>query len=221
MKDSTIHWKQRGIPNGVLFATRTMRIHEYLTMNPHWADKFLNHLLALDLREAPHGLYGIRRAYARDGRLPTLAHVLGSKKKSGFIHAYYPEYVRQWQLSDDLVFLDGLCVVALNISDRATTKVREFGSAYRLDSHNSKDLKESEWNLERLVLRSVGKTSDLSEKARLLVLHTASKKEVAPLLGRCGDAEFLAKYGIERRWIDWEDHFGRKIHTSLSLWVPI
>ena len=127
----------------------------------------------------------------------------------------------QRQLWEVVVFAAGFRVITLEIMDHATTKVREFGSAHRLDAHNSKDAKEPTWNLERLVLRSVEKTSDTSVKARLLVLHTASKKEVSPLLGRCGDTEFLAKYGIERHWMDWEDRLGRKIHTTLSLWVPI
>src|SRR5438132_5936 len=44
----------------------------------------------------------------------------------------------------------GECFV-LQVLDYATTKVRHYGSAYRLDEHHSKEASEPDWELERLV----------------------------------------------------------------------
>ncbi len=50
-------------------------------MNTPWQIVILDALEALDQKEGPHGLYGIRQAHSSSGRLPKLAHLLGSPGK--------------------------------------------------------------------------------------------------------------------------------------------
>src|SRR6266446_6140063 len=103
-------------------------------MNQPWPTSMLDALEALDGQEKPHGLYGIRQAHSQKGRLPTLAHLLSSFGKASKFRPAGVRGIRNRFGSDAIGFCTeaGECV-ALQVLDYATTKVRHYGSVYRLD----------------------------------------------------------------------------------------
>jgi hypothetical protein len=196
-------------------------------MSQSWPARFLDYLEIVDTQEAPHGLYGMLRAYAPEGRLPTLAEVLAAPgkidllKKCGFSN---PSAHRRYRspFSDRrkevLGFSVGAERVSLDILNYATTKVRHYGSAFRLDKRHLKQPKEPGWDLESLVPklgRSRGETD-----AILLIAHYASMRELEGVLGKTVEHPFLDRYGLAHYARDRDDPYERGFRTSLQLWVP-
>jgi hypothetical protein len=198
-------------------------------MRAHWAEIFLGRIRSLDQSESPHGLYGIRRAYNPNGPLPTLAHVLASDKKAGFFSNHYDTSGRQNPLWNTVTFVaenDGAIqtsiVVSLTIDDFATTKVRKFGASHRIDPRNRKESLERP-NIGRLVRKAVQLKDRFPVKcmnALFFLLHTATEAEAAQIFGRYGEALFLARYGIERHSLRWNDELGRDFVTTATIWSP-
>lgn len=190
-----------------------------------WPTTLLQRLEALDVSEAPHGLYGIRWAYSSGDHFPQLAHVLASNKRAGFFPKHYGTSGSQNQNYDSVVFCDpsNAVVVSLTMEDLATTKVRKFGSSYRVDLKHRKE-SECQVDVRRLVRRSVRHSmSDgiHSVGALLLIAHTTDENELTSLLGDYGESDFLKRYGMQRHTLEWKDRFGRGFLTTLNLWVPI
>jgi len=191
-------------------------------MSTSWQTLLLDALDALDLEEAPHGLYGILQAHAANGKLPTLAYLLASPtgKLAVLRRAGLRSYHRRLH-SDDLGFaVEGVGEVALRVLDYATTKVRHYGSAYRLDTHHAKETRAPDWELESLL----PKLRNLHPKdvhGVLLVAHFAASNEIAPVLGRSTDPVFLNRYRLAHLAREWEDRQGRVFQTAVHLWHRI
>jgi hypothetical protein len=120
-------------------------------MTQTWPMRLLDQLELVDTQEAPHGLYGIRRAYAPEGPLPSAAHVLASPGKVGLPAKCGFSGGSARPGSDTLSFTSGAETVSLRVLDYATTKVRHFGSAFRLDKRHVKQPRARAWDLETLV----------------------------------------------------------------------
>ena len=120
-------------------------------MNQTWPMRLLDQLELVDAQEAPHGLYGIRRAYAPEGKLPSAAHVLASPGKVGLLTKCGFSGRSTSPDSHILSFTSGGETVSLQILDYATTKVRQYGSAFRLDKRHVKQPREPAWDLNTLV----------------------------------------------------------------------
>src|SRR6266487_5887449 len=120
-------------------------------MNQTWPMRLLDQLELVDTQEGPHGLYGIRRAYAPEGPLPSAAHVLASSSKVGLLAKCGLSGRSPGHGSDAISFTSGVERVSLQVLDYATTKVRHFGSAFRLDKRHVKQPREPAWDLDTLV----------------------------------------------------------------------
>ncbi len=186
-------------------------------MKSGWQKVVLDGLEALDGQESPHGLYGLREAYSVEGRRPSLAHLLGASGKTSVLrHAGFQDLHSRFG-SEKLRFRtedgDG---VALQVLDYATTKVRQYGSAYRLDTHHGKLPTPPDWDLESLVPKLPDGTP--GTRGILLVAHFASGKELPDLLGRSTSPEFLSRHGVAHFSRGWEDRHGRGFLTAVLLW---
>jgi hypothetical protein len=183
-----------------------------IPMNQPWPIRLLDQLEILDTDEAPHGLYGIRRAYAPEGPLPTMAQVLGSPRKVGLpAKCGFAGRAHGWE---NLSIATGSAHISLRILDYATTKVRHFGSAFRVDRNPGKASKEPAWDLMTLLPKLRG------SHALLLVAHTATVKEIETVLGKTTDPAFLERYALDHHAREWDDRYGRGFRTALHLWVP-
>jgi hypothetical protein len=180
-------------------------------MNPTWPQRLLDQMELLDTDEAPHGLYGIRRAYAPEGPLPTMAQVLGSPRKVGLqARCGFGGRAHGWE---NLSIVTDSAHISLRVLDYATTKVRHFGSAFRVDRNPGKASKEPAWDLESLAPKLHGRD------ALLLIAHTATAKEIEAVLGKTTDPAFLERYTLEHHTREWDDRYGRGFRTALHLWV--
>jgi hypothetical protein len=189
-------------------------------MKPCWQNRLLDSLEALDLQERPHGLYGLRQAYAVQGRLPTLAHLFGSKGKTNVLRRSGLEGIQSRFGSHDLWFNaeDGEGII-LRVLDWATTKVRHYGSAYRLDEHHGKPPRTPDWDLESLVPKLSSRGPGDYRHGILLVAHYASGKELQKVLGRGDSPDFLSRYKVAHFARGWEDRYGRGFRTAVRLWT--
>ena len=187
-------------------------------MSQSWPIRLLDQLELLDTEEAPHGLYGIRRAYAPEGPLPTAAHVLGSPRLAGLLRKCHLQGPSPRPNSDTLTFTAGGEEVWLQVSAYATTKVRHFGSAFRLDKHPGRQPQEPRWDLESLVPKL--RRDRYQTRSLLLIAHTVNPREVEAVLGKTTDPAFLDRYVLTHLTREWDDRYGRGLHTGLHLWVP-
>jgi hypothetical protein len=189
-------------------------------MNRSWPTHLLDQLELLDTKEAPHGLYGIRRAYVPEGRLPSAAHVLGAPGKADLLRkcGFSGRSSDQW--SDTLSFSTGAERVSLQILDYATTKIRHFGSAFRLDKRHTKQSTEPRWDLETLVPRLSKQSCSRETCALLLIGHYVTPREIEGVLGKTIQPAFLDRYSLEHHTRAWDDWYGRGFRTALHLWVP-
>jgi hypothetical protein len=187
-------------------------------MNPIWPITLLDHLELVDTQEAPHGLYGMCRAYAPEGRLPTAAHVLSAPGKVGLLKKCGFSGSTTGQRSDVLEFTAEGESVSLQILDYATTKVRHYGSVFRIDKRHVKQQRDPAWDLETLVPKL--------ERDRywtygiLLIAHYSSIREIEGVLGKTTDPAFLDRYKLALHHREWEDRYARGFCTALHLWVP-
>jgi hypothetical protein len=186
-------------------------------MKPDWQKVVLDGLEALDGLESPHGLYGLCEAHSVEGRRPSLAHLLVASGKTsvlrqaGFqdLHSRFGSEKLRFRTEDG----DG---VALQVLDYATTKVRHYGSAYRLDTHHGKVPAPPDWDLESMVPKLPDGTP--GTRGILLVAHFASGKELPDLVGRSTSPDFLSRHGIAHFSRGWEDRHGRGFQTAVLLW---
>jgi hypothetical protein len=174
---------------------------------------------AFDVREAPHGLYGVLPEYVNGGRMPSLAHVLALPRAKvlreigGNCHS---------RLRDTRVriHVEGAWV-SLTVLDHATTKVRRFGSAYRLDAHDGKPPLAPPWRLDSLVPK-LGKgigSWGYRRQALLVVMHAETEREIHTFAGRVAEPAFLDRYGVAMTRDLWSDRYDRGFFTGVYLWV--
>jgi len=191
-------------------------------MSTPWQIVILDALEALDQKEEQHGLYGIRRAHSSSGRLPKLAHLLSSPGKTDILRCNGFRAIQSRFASGDLWFSTktGECVV-IQVLDYATTKVRHYGSTYRVDEHHTKKVKEPDWELESLVPKLSTKQRIDSTRGILLVVHFRQEKEVKTLLGRSADQDFLGRYQVSHYGRGWQDRYGRDFSTAIHLWTSL
>ena len=191
-------------------------------MSTFWQILILDALEALDRREEPHGLYGIRQAHSSKGRLPKLAHLFSSPGKTDILRCNGLRGIQTRFGASDIWFTTGSgeCVV-LQVLDYATTKVRHYGSAYRLDEHHSKEASEPDWELERLVPKLSTRKHNDSTRGILLLTHFRHEKELESLLGRSTDPDFLGRYQIAHFRREWQDRYGRDFRTATHLWTSL
>ena len=189
-------------------------------MSPCWQILILDALEALDQQEEPHGLYGIRQAHSSKGRLPKLAHLLSSPGKADILRCNGLRGTQSRFGSSDLRFSTGSgeCVV-LEVLDYATTKVRHYGSAYRLDEYHTKPTTEPDWELESLVPKLSTKKRSNSTRGILLLTHFRHEKALNCLLGRSTDPDFLGRYQVAHFKREWQDRYGRDFRTAMHLWT--
>jgi hypothetical protein len=187
-------------------------------MNQTWPTRLLDQLEVVDTREAPHGLYGIRRAYAPEGPLPSAAHVLGSPKKVGLPAKCGFSAGFNKPRSDTFSFTAGSEAVSLQVLDYATTKIRHYGSAFRLDKRHVKESREPAWDLETLVPKLA--RDRFATHSILLIAHYVSRREIEDVLGKSTDPAFLKRYILAHYSREWDDRYARGFRTALHLWIP-
>ena len=180
----------------------------------------LDCLESLDRQESPHGIYGIRQAYSTNGRLPTLAHLFSSAGSTNILRPCGLKGNQSRYDSDDLRFglETGECI-SLQVLDYATTKVRLFGSTYRLDDHQAKKSEQPKWDLESKVPKLSGSSQGALTMGILLLIHYASGSEIMSVLGRSTSLEFLSRYQIAHFNHVWEDRYKRGFQTAIHLWT--
>src|ERR1051326_5821863 len=170
-----------------------------------WPTQILDQLERIDAREAPHGLYGFRNAYASEGRLPTAAHVLGSPRMADLLGKCSFAKRSFYQSSETLIFAAGVERVSLQILDFATTKVRHFGSVFRLDKRHTKRSNEPRWDLETLVARLSRPRWSNETASLVLIAHYVSPKEIEVVLGKTIQPAFLERYELAHHTREWDD----------------
>jgi hypothetical protein len=188
-------------------------------MKTPWQIAILDALEALDRKEEPHGLYGVRQAYSTGGRLPKLAHLLSSPGRTDILRCNGFRSTQSRFASHDIWFSteDGDNIV-LQLLDYATTKVRHYGSSYRVDERHTKKPKEPDWELESLVPKLSTKQRTCSIRGILLIVHYRQEKELVGRLGRSADADFLGRYQVSHVSRCWQDRYRRDFSTAIHLW---
>lgn len=186
-------------------------------MNPTWPARLLDQLENVDRKEAQHGLYGIRHAYAPEGILPSAAHVLSAPDKAGLLKKCGFGGGTTRPGNDLLTFTAGREAVSLQVLDYATTKVRHYGSAFRIDKRHGKPSREPSWDLESLVPKL--RRDRWGTYALLLIAHYTLAREIESVLGKSVDPAFLDRYALAHEGREWEDRYGRGFRTALHLWV--
>jgi hypothetical protein len=189
-------------------------------MSQSWPTQLLDLLERVDAEEAPHGLYGIRRAYTPEGPLPSAAHVLGGPSMVNLFRRCGFSGGTSGRHSQVVSFTTGGETVWLQILDYATTKVRHFGSAFRLDKHHTKQSSEPRWDLETLVPKLTRQSRLYETQSLLLIAHFVSDSDLKKVLGKTVDPAFLDRYGLACHVRMWDDRYARGFRTALHLWVP-
>lgn len=157
--------------------------------------------------------------------MPTLAEILKSPKRTDFIRKLGFKRHYSGIDGDILAFaVDETLETEVRVLDYASTKVRDFGSSYRLDLQNRKQSSEPEWNLERIVPKLAkrgrhGYRSETSSHSILLIAHAPTRSDIHALVGRARDESFLKSYSISLVTREWEDRYGRDFHSALYLWT--
>lgn len=147
-----------------------------------------------------------------------MAHVLASPRKVGLLRKCGFSGGSSDQRSDTLYFASETERVSLQIFDYATTKVRHYGSAFRLDRRHVKQHTEPAWDLESLVPKL--RVDRYGTPSILLIAHFVSRKEIESILGKTTDPVFLDRYALAHDSRKWEDRYGRGFRTTLHLWAP-
>jgi hypothetical protein len=192
-------------------------------MNAPWRIVILDALDALDRREAPHGLYGMRQAHSLNGRLPSLAHLLSARgntdilRRNGYRTTVAP--VDHRHLSFRTVEGER---VSLGVIDYATIKVRKYGSSYRVDEgYTKKKPKKPEWELESCLSEFFTCEGCPFSHALLFVAHFRDPKEYRSLLGRSTEPEFLDRHELIHLARHWKDRYDRGFETAIHLWSSV
>ena len=192
-----------------------------------WQDRFLDGLVALDIEESPHGLYGIREAYATDAKpLPSLEHILWSPHGADFVRRHGFSEPPQTRIRRSHLILERDQIVSVNILNLASTKVRRFGSTYLLDKSTKKREFEPDWDIIK-ELTHLSKTSrlafrsDLRSRALLLIAHAPRLEAVHEFLAEVRIATFLDRYELAFCEREWLDQYGRGFSTGLYLWNTV
>jgi len=189
-------------------------------MNESWQIRFVDGLEALDREEAPHGLYGVRQARSDGSRLPGLAHCLSASGRTGFLRRNgFRGSQSPFGLGRLNFTTEAGKQVVLEVLDYATTKVRHYGSAYRLDEHHGKPPKQPLWDLEILVPKLSTRRHADRIRGILLIVHYRHEREISDVLGRTTGAGFLDRYELLHVARGWEDRYGRDFQTVVHLWT--
>jgi hypothetical protein len=157
--------------------------------------------------------------------MPTLAEILKSPKRTHFIRKL--GFKRHYSGTDEdiLAFaVDETLEAEVRVLDYASTKVRDFGSSYRLDRQNRKQSSEPEWSLERIVPKLAkrdrhGYHSETSSHSIVLIAHAPTRSDIHALVGRTRDNGFLMSYSVSLVTREWEDRYGRDFHSAMYLWT--
>ena len=188
-----------------------------------WQQRFLDALVAFDLEESPHGLYGIREAYASEGKpLPTLEQILWSRHPAGLVERFgFGDLPTKRVIRGKLV-IDENRSISMKFLNMASTKVRRFGSTYLLDKSASKREFEPEWDMTK-ELTHFSKSQHRSrfrheEQSVLLIAHAPRLERVHEFLGHVRDPAFLDRYQLELHEREWSDQHGRGFSTGIYLW---
>ncbi len=191
-------------------------------MDRHWANATIEELRALDREEAPHGLYGLREAYQTKTWLPKLSAVLNeprvqfARRLGG---ASPPTRFHGDALSLELPGQS----VELKLRDYADTKVRKFGSAYRLDNasrvhHESPSLPRELPKLAKRA-REARKPSSIARSfGYLLIGYFRRERDGVELCHQATSPAFLERYGLAYIAESWPDIHGRDFQVMMSLW---
>jgi hypothetical protein len=189
-------------------------------MSQPWPTRLLDQLELVDIQEAPHGLYGMRRAYVPEGRLPSAAHVLGAPGMVDLVSQCGFSGRSSDPRKDVLSFTVGVERISLQILDYATTKVRHYGSAFRVDKRHIKQPREPVWDLETLVPKLSKLSRGYNTCGILVIAHYVSTREIESVPGKTADPTFLDRYVLAHHTREWDDRYARGFHTALHLWVP-
>lgn len=179
-------------------------------------------LRRVDRDEAPHGLYGLRHARQKGERLPKLPAILTGpgvrlvQRIGGSLHAGRPG-------SDCFSFgLGGARTVVIRLRSHADTKVRRFGSAYRLDKKTDilhepvPDMASEVPKLAQYVRADHGRF--VYSYGILFIGHFGAERDGLSLLGRSVSPEFVARYDLTHVASSWRDAHGRDFCTMIHLW---
>ncbi|WP_411847371.1 hypothetical protein AAFN60_08510 [Roseibacillus persicicus] len=204
------------------------------TEDQSWKQQFLAGIAAIDCKEAPHGLYGLREFYRKDGKLPPLSELLCHRDSpvsllnrfgwtAGYCHVgSRPSYRESFSFD-----LPNNETVDMRIVTFASTKVRSYGGAYHLDKAHGKTPPEKP-KMDSIVPKVSRHTSDKLRpsswswtQACLFIAHVARASEFEQLLGKAAETTFLTRYKLQLDEFRWEDRFGRDFSTGFFLWSPL
>lgn len=192
-----------------------------------WQTRLLDALIALDQEESPHGLYGLREAHSTDPRqLRSWEYILWSPAATDFVrrHGFGPPPGHR--LGRSLLSIEGTGAVSIKILNLASTKVRCFGSAYRLDKATPQREFDPDWDISRELThlwKSKSRYGFSPRKTRsvLLISHAAKIQNVHEFLGDVRSVSFLQRYHLELHERDWSDHYDRGFESGIFLWTEI
>lgn len=193
-----------------------------------WQDHFLTSLVAFDLEEGPHGLYGIRESYASEGKpLPTLEKILWSRHPAGFVERFgFGDHLSRRIQTGRLIVAEDR-PVTMKFLNLASTKVRRFGATYLLDKATPKREFEPDWDITKeLTHFSKSKTKSRfrcqsQEQCVLLIAHAPRLDAVHQFLGQVRAAAFLIRYELVFHEREWPDQHDRGFSTGLYLWSTV
>lgn len=191
-----------------------------------WQDRFLTALQAFDLEEEPHGLYGIREAYASEGKpLPTLEKILWSRHPAGFVERFgFGDHLSRRIQTGRLIVAEGR-PVTMKFLNLASTKVRRFGATYLLDKSSPKREFEPGWDITK-ELTHFSKSNDplrlhRNEQCILLIAHASRLEAVHEFLGQVRTVPFLNRYQLVFHEREWPDQHHRGFSTGVYLWSTV
>ena len=191
-------------------------------MKRHWSFALVEELKAIDAEEGPHGLYGLRESRRTGDRLPKLIPILeappirlirriGAAQHTGSPSATYISFG-----------VDHQRTVLVDLEDYADTKVRKFGSTYRLDKQSdvpARNTPDFGTLLPRLAKRVSENHGNMTFSFGLLFIgHFAKQKDLHSFLDPFTGDEYLLRYGLGQAGDSWSDAHGRDFFTAIRIW---
>lgn len=193
----------------------------------NWQEQLLDFLVTLDQKESPHGLYGLRHAYSKTGHpLPSWEHVLWSPAATDFVRRCgFGPTVGQ-KINRGVLTFEATGPITIEVFNLASTKVRNFGSVYRLDKTSSQREFETDFDISK-ELTHLWKERQRPLYARrgirsvLLIAHAVKVGDIHKFLGDVRSDDFLRRYELELCERSWPDHFHRGFESALFLWNEV